>query len=190
VLAGAVVSKLITYAITLTTAATLFAHGTHEIDTAEDAAKALEPIAGAAASWLFALGVIGTGMLAVPVLACSCAYATAEMRRWNASLQEHPKLAPKFYAVLLLATLLGVGLIYAGVPVVKMLFWASVLNGLLAPVAILLVVLLTRSSAVMGKHANPPWLTMLGWVSVLVTGAAALAMLASLAIAPEATASP
>lgn len=190
VLAGAAVSKLITYAITLTTAATLFAHGRHEISTAEDAAKALEPIAGAAASWLFALGVIGTGMLAVPVLACSCAYAVSEMRRWNASLEERPKLAPKFYAVLLLATLLGVGLIYAGVPVVKMLFWASVLNGLLAPAAILLVVLLTRSRAVMGEHANPRWLTGLGWLSVAVTGIAALALVASLVLVPEATAGP
>lgn len=190
VLAGSFVSKLITYAITLTTAATLYAHGRHQIGTAEDAAAALEPIAGPAASWLFALGVIGTGMLAVPVLASSCAYAVAEMRRWNASLEEPPRLAPKFYAVLLLATLIGVGLIYAGVPVVKMLFWTSVLNGLLAPVAILLVVLLTRNPAVMGDHANPPWLTGLGWASVIVTGAAALTMLAILAVAPEATAGP
>lgn len=190
VAAGAFVSKLITYAITLTTAATLFAHGRREIATAEDAAKTLEPIAGPAAAWLFALGVIGTGMLAVPVLACSSAYAVSEMRRWNASLEEPPKLAPKFYTVLLIATLLGVGLIYAGVPVVRMLFWASVLNGLLAPVAILLVVLLTRSREIMGEHVNPGWLTALGWASVAVTGAAAVAMLASFAIAPEATANP
>lgn len=190
VTAGSIVSKLITYAITLTTAATLFTHGQHRISTAEDAAKALEPIAGAAASWLFALGVIGTGMLAVPVLAASCAHAVSEMRRWKASLEEQPKLAPKFYAVMLLATLLGVGLIYAGVPVVTMLFWASVLNGLLSPVAILLVLLMTRSQAMMGEHANSRGLNLLGWLAVFVTGSAALAMLTSLLLMPEATASP
>jgi NRAMP (natural resistance-associated macrophage protein)-like metal ion transporter len=107
VLAGSVVSKLITYFITLTTAATLFAHGQNEIRTAKDVAASLQPFAGDAAYLLFALGVLGTGLLAVPVLAGSCAYAWSEAFRWRASLDEKPHFAPKFYAVLLLAVAIG-----------------------------------------------------------------------------------
>lgn len=177
---GSVAAKIITYAVTLTAAATLFARGQKEIQTARDAAAALEPAAGAAATWLFALGIVGTGLLAVPVLAGSCAYAISEAMAWRASLEEKPRLAPKFYGVLAVAVAVGVGLLWAGLNVVQMLFWASVLNGLLAPVTVLLALLLTRNPAVMGDRVNPGWISALGWVSVLVTGAAALALVASM----------
>lgn len=180
VFAGAFISKLITYFITLTTAATLFAAGKHQIHSAKEAAAALEPIAGPAASWLFALGVIGTGILAVPVLAGSSAYAVSEAMRWRASLEDNPGSAPQFYAVLGVSMLLGTVLIYAGLNIVQLLFWASVCNGLLAPAAILLVLLLTRNPKVMGNRVNPSWMNWLGGLSVVVTGAAAIAMLASL----------
>ena len=180
VFAGAFISKLITYFITLTTAATLFAAGKHQINTAKEAAMALEPIAGPAAAWLFALGVIGTGILAVPVLAGSSAYAVLEAMHWRASLEDSPGSAPQFYAVLGLSMLLGTLLIYAGLNIVQLLFWASVLNGLLAPPAILVVLLLTRNPKVMGDRVNPSWMNWLGGLSVLLTGAAAIAMLASL----------
>ena len=180
VYAGSLVSKLITYCITLTTAATLFAHGRREIATAKDAAAALEPIAGPAATWLFAVGVIGTGLLAVPVLAGSSAYAVAEALRWRASLEEKPPLAPKFYGVIAASIAVGLALIYFGLNVVQMLFWASVLNGILAPACIALLLVLTSRPEVMGKRVNPRWLTAVGWVSVLVTAAAAASMVVSL----------
>lgn len=182
VYAGSVVSKLITYCITLTAAATLFAHGRKEISSAKDAAAALEPVAGEAATWLFAIGVIGTGLLAIPVLAGSSAYAVAEALRWRASLEEKPRLAPGFYGVVAASVIVGLALIYFGFNAVQMLFWASVLNGLLAPVCIVLVLILTSRRDVMGGRVNPPWLRRLGWLSVLVTGSAAIAMLISLAL--------
>ena len=181
VFTGSLISKLITYFITLTTAATLFAHGQKHIETAKDAAMALKPFAGPAASWLFALGVIGTGLLAIPTLAGSCAYAVSEALRWRASLEEKPSLAPKFYSVLALSLVLGMALIYLKLNVVQMLFWASIFNGLLAPPSILLVLLLTNSRKVMGPRVNPGWVRVFGWLSVILTGAAALGMLITLA---------
>lgn len=177
VLAGSVVSKLITYFITLTTAATLFGHGQREIKTAKDAAAALQPFAGEGASLLFALGVLGTGLLAVPVLAGSCAYAWSEALRWRASLDEKPHFAPNFYAVLLLAVAVGLAFIYLGLDIVRMLFWASILNGLLAPICILLVVMLTSSRKVMGDRASRGWLRAGGWISFFATAAAAVALI-------------
>lgn len=181
VFAGSLVSKLITYFITLTAAATLFTHGRRHIESAEQAAAALQPIAGPAASWLFALGVIGTGMLAIPALAGSSAYAVAEAMRWQASLQDKPRFAAEFYAVLLVSMLLGLGLLLTGFNVVQMLFWASVFNGLLAPPSILLVVLLARSRKIMGARIAPLWMRGVGWITVAATGAAAIALLASFA---------
>ncbi len=177
---GSFISKLITFFITLTAAAALFAHGKKEIGTARDAAAALAPIAGPAASWLFALGVIGTGLLAIPTLAGSSAYAVSEAFRWKGSLEEKPAVTPRFYGVLALSTLFGLALIYLGLNVVQMLFWASILNGLLAPPSIALVLLLTRNPAVMGSRVNPPWMNWLGWITLALTSAAAMGMLVSL----------
>ncbi|MCU1302799.1 MAG: natural resistance-associated macrophage protein, partial [Candidatus Sulfotelmatobacter sp.] len=179
VFTGAFISKLITYFITLTTAATLFAHGHRQIETAKDAAAALNPIAGPAAYWLFALGVIGTGLLAIPTLAGSSAYAVAEALRWRASLEEKPSLAPKFYTVLAISMLLGMSLIYLHFNVVQMLFWASIFNGILAPPSIALVVLLTSNPHVMAGRVNSKSLQALGWISVALTAATAMALLVS-----------
>jgi len=179
VFTGAFISKLITYFITLTTAATLYAHGTTQIKTAKDAAAALGPIAGGAASVLFAMGVIGTGLLAIPTLAGSSAYAIAEAFRWRASLEATVSIAPKFYAVLVISGLLGLGLIYSGISPVQMLFWASVFNGLLAPPSMALVILLTRNAQVMGERVNAMWMNWCGWLAVLLTSAAALGVFAT-----------
>lgn len=179
VFTGSLISKLITYFITLTTAAALFAHGKTQITTAQDAASALGPIAGVGAKWLFAAGVIGTGLLAIPTLAGSSAYAVAETFRWRASLEDKVAIAPKFYRVLAISALLGVGLIYAGLQPIRMLFWASVFNGLLAPPSIALVILLTRNPAVMGQRVNAPWMNWCGWIALALTTIAALGMLAS-----------
>jgi len=177
VLTGSLISKVITYFITLTTAATLFAHGKTNISTAKEAASALGPIAGPAASALFAIGIIGTGLLAIPALAGSAAYATSEAFRWRASLEAKVTIAPKFYAVLVISALIGLGLLYFGLNPIQMLFWASVFNGLLAPPSVLLVILLTRNPEIMGDRVNKWWMNWCGWFVLVVITAAAIAML-------------
>jgi NRAMP (natural resistance-associated macrophage protein)-like metal ion transporter len=176
VLTGMFFSNFVMYFIILTTAATLHAHGITKIDTASQAAEALKPLAGKGAYWLFTLGLIGTGMLGVPVLAGSSAYAISEAMSWGASLDRKPKLAPKFYGVLAVAMVLGVGLDYVGLDAVKMLFWSAVANGVLAPPLIVLVVLLTTDRTVMGDLVNPPLLKWAGWLAAVVMTAAAAAM--------------
>jgi Mn2+/Fe2+ NRAMP family transporter len=176
VLFGMFFSNLVMYFIILTTAATLHAHGLTQIATARQAAEALRPLAGGGAYWLFTLGLIGTGMLGVPVLAGSCAYAVAEAMAWGGSLDRRPRVAPRFYAVLGIAMALGLALDYAHVEAVKMLFWSAVANGILAPPLIVLVVLLTGDRAVMGDRINPPLLRWIGWAAAIVMTAAAAAM--------------
>ena len=168
VLTGIFFSHLVMYFIILTSAATLHANGHITISGARDAAEALRPLAGDGAYWLFSLGLIGAGMLGVPVLAGSCAYAVAEAADWAGSLDVHPPLAHGFYAVIAIAMALGLGLDFAGLDAVKMLFWAAVLNGVLAPPLLILVVLLTSRVDVMGEHRNGPVLRWLGWTCAAV----------------------
>jgi NRAMP (natural resistance-associated macrophage protein)-like metal ion transporter len=127
---GMFFSNCIMYFIILTTAATLHAHGQTDITTARQAAEALRPLAGNGAYLLFTLGLIGTGMLGVPVLVGSCAYAVAEGAAWHGSMADKPKRARKFYAVMAFAMVLGLVLNYLGFNAVKMLFWSAVINGL------------------------------------------------------------
>lgn len=174
---GMFFSNLIMYFIILTTAATLHAHGQVNITTAKQAAEALRPLAGNGAYLLFTLGLIGTGMLGVPVLVGSCAYAVAEGAAWRGSMDDDPKRSRKFYAIMVIAMLLGSALNYLGFNPVKMLFWSAVINGLLAPPLIFLVVLLTSSRNVMGKYVNPAVLKYLGWITFAVMSAAAIGMI-------------
>jgi NRAMP (natural resistance-associated macrophage protein)-like metal ion transporter len=176
VVTGMFFSNLIMYFIILTTAATLHAHGKTTISTAQDAAEALRPLAGSGAYWLFSLGLIGAGMLGVPVLAGSSAYAVSESAMWRGSLSDPPDLSRKFYGVIAVGLVLGLVLDYAGFNAVSMLFWAAVLNGVLAPPLIVIVLLLTSNPAIMGKRSNPLWLAALGWVTVAVMTAASAAM--------------
>jgi NRAMP (natural resistance-associated macrophage protein)-like metal ion transporter len=176
VLTGIFVSHLVMYLIILTSAATLHAHGTTTITTARDAAEALRPLAGDGAYLLFSLGLIGAGMLGVPVLAGSCAYAIAEAADWVGSLGVEPRLAHGFYAVIAVAMALGLGLDFAGLNAVKMLFWAAVVNGALASPLLILVVLLTSRNDVMGEHRNGTLLRWLGWTCALVMLAATIVM--------------
>ncbi len=178
VVTGMFFSNLVMYFIILTTAATLHAHGMKNIETARQAAEALRPLAGNGAYWLFTLGLVGTGMLGVPVLAGSCAYAIAEAARWRAaSLNNKLYLARRFYGVIAVSMLVGLALNYAGFNAVKMLFWSAVLNGVLAPPLVILVVLLTSDKKVMGKRANAPGAQVLGWICAGFMSAAAVAML-------------
>jgi NRAMP (natural resistance-associated macrophage protein)-like metal ion transporter len=177
VVTGMLFSNAVMYFIILTTAATLHAHGKNTIETAQQAALALLPLAGPGAYWLFSLGVIGTGMLAVPVLAGSCAYAIAEAAAWRGTLDVPPQRAGRFYAVIGAAILAGLALNFAHLNAITMLFWSAVVNGVLAPPLILLVVLMTGDRRVMGQAVAPPLLRGLGWVTCVAMTAAALGML-------------
>ena len=176
---GMFFSNLIMYFIILTTAATLHAHGKTTISTARDAAEALRPLAGAGAYWLFSLGLIGAGMIGVPVLAGSSAYAVAEAAVWRGSLADRSDRAREFYGVIAVGLALGLALNYAGFNAVSMLFWAAVLNGVLAPPLIVIVLLLTSNPAIMGSRSNPRWLAVLGWITVVVMTLASVAMFVS-----------
>jgi Mn2+/Fe2+ NRAMP family transporter len=180
VVTGMFFSNVVMYFIILTTAATLHAHGQTDITTARQAAEALEPLAGAGAYWLFTLGLIGTGMLGVPVLAGSCAYAVAEAEGWRGSLDDRPRLARRFYAVVVVSVLVGLILNFAGLNAVAMLFWSAVLNGVLAAPLVVLVVLLTSDHVVMGKRVNPPLLRWLGWATAVVMMTATIGMFVTL----------
>ena len=176
VLTGMFASNAIMYFIILTTAATLHATGHTSIATAQQAAEALRPVAGAAAYWLFTLGLIGTGMLAVPVLAGSCAYAIAEAAAWRGSLDRRPWQAGRFYLVLTTSVVLGIAITYVGLDAIKLLFTTAVINGVLAPPLILVVLLLTSDRTVMGDATNSRALSVLGWIALVVMVAAALGL--------------
>ena len=176
VMTGMFASNAIMYFIILTTAATLHAHGQTSIATAREAAEALRPVAGAGAYWLFTLGLIGTGFLAVPVLAGSCAYAIAEASAWRGSLDRRPNRARKFYGVLAVAMALGIGLNYAGLNAIALLFTTAVINGVLAPPLILIVLLLTNDKKVMGPAVNSRPLAIFGWLAFAVMVAAVLGL--------------
>ena len=179
VVTGMLASNFIMYYIILTTAATLNAHGIVKIDTAKQAAEALRPLAGNAAYLLFTLGLIGTGMLGVPVLAGSCAYAISEAAAWRGSLEKKPRGARKFYGVLGVAMAFGLAIDYAGLDAVKMLFWSAVTNGVLAPPLILLILLLTSDRNVMGSRVSSRTERTLGWLTFVLMTGAAVAMFAA-----------
>jgi len=176
VITGMFASNAIMYFIIVTTAATLHAHGQTSISTAREAAEALRPLAGAGAYWLFTLGLIGTGILAVPVLAGSCAYAIAEAAAWRGSLNRRPSQAKKFYVVLAVAMALGIALNYAGLNAIALLFTTAVINGVLAPPLILIVTLLTGDRTVMGDAVNSRLLGFFGWATFAVMVVAALGL--------------
>lgn len=177
VLTGAVLSNAIMYFIILTTGATLHLHGQTHIATTQQAAEALRPLAGPATYLLFTLGIVGTGMLSVPVLAGSTAYAIADAARWPGSLRYRPSRAPQFYGVMAAAFVVALALNFAGMNVVKMLFWSAVLSGLLAPPLIVLIVLMASDSAVMGRHRASRGLRLLGWLTAAVMTFAAVGLL-------------
>jgi NRAMP (natural resistance-associated macrophage protein)-like metal ion transporter len=177
VVTGMFASNFVMYFIILTTAATLHSHGIVKIETAKQAAEALRPLAGRGAYLLFTLGLIGTGMLGVPVLAGSCAYAIAEAAAWRGSLERKPRGAKKFYGVLAAAMTIGLVINYMGLDAVKMLFWSAVVNGVLAPPLILLVLLLTSDPKVMGDRVSSKMERMLGWGTFVVMTAAAAGLL-------------
>jgi NRAMP (natural resistance-associated macrophage protein)-like metal ion transporter len=171
---GMLLSNVVRYFIILATAATLHQAGRTRIETAADAAAALRPLAGDAATVLMAPGLIGTGVLAVPVLTGSAAYAVCETFGWRCSLDAKPARAKEFYLVLGAATLGGLLINLAGVSPMAALFWTAVLNGFLAPPLLLVILLVANNKAVLGDRVNGVALNVLGWLTALVMfGAAA-----------------
>jgi Mn2+/Fe2+ NRAMP family transporter len=176
---GMFLSNTISWFILVTVAATLHAHGVTNIATSAQAAQALRPIAGPLAYLLFALGIIGTGMLAVPVLAGSAAYAVGEALHWKTGLGRLPHQAKAFYGTIAVATLLGVGFNLAPVDPIKALFWSAVLNGVIAVPVMVVTMLMARSPRVMGRFVLPLPLTLVGWLATVVMAAVAAMMFAT-----------
>jgi len=175
VTAGILFSNLVMFFIMLTTGATLHASGRREIETAREAAEALRPLAGDGAYLLFGVGLIGTGLLAVPILAASASFAIAEVFGWRSGLDLTPRRGRYFYIVFGGAVIAGMALNLAGTSPIRMLFLSALLNGLLAPPLLLLVMLVGSNPAVMGKSTNGPWLNALGWLTTALMFAAAVA---------------
>jgi Mn2+/Fe2+ NRAMP family transporter len=173
---GMFFSNLIMYFIILASGATLFQAGQTHITSAADAAEALRPLAGDAAALLLAIGLIGSGFLAVPVLTGSSAYAVAETCGWTSGLSRKPRDARGFYGVIAGATVFGVLFNFLGINPIDALFWTAVLNGFLAPPLLVLVMLVANDRAIMGARANGRWLNLVGWGTTTVMFMAAIGL--------------
>ena len=179
-LTGMAFSSIVSLAIVFATAATLHANGIRDIETSAQAAEALRPIAGNFAFALFALGIIGTGLLAVPVLAGSAAYAVTEMFGISGSLDAKPTKARLFYGTIAVTTLLGVSLQYVGIDPARALYWAAVVNGVLAAPLMVMMMLIVRNPRAMGRLTLGPRATITGWFATLVMAGATIIFFATL----------
>lgn len=174
---GMVFSQVIMFFIIITTAATLFAHGIADINTAPQAALALRPLAGNFAYLLFAAGIMGTGLLAVPVLAGSASYAVSESVGWSVGLGNKLKKSYGFYGVIAFSTIIGLGINYIGIDPIKALYYSAVLNGLIAPPLMVFILLISNSKKIMGQYVNGKLTNMLGWMTILIMGGIGIALL-------------
>ncbi len=175
---GMGMSNVVAFFIILTTAVTLHAHGVKNIATAAQAATALRPIAGDFAFSLFSLGIIGTGLLAVPVLAGSAAYGVAEAMRWKFGMERKLAEVTKFYAVIAAAMLAGLVMNFIGVDPIKALFWTAVINGVVAVPLIIVIMLMASRPVVMGQFIIPACLKWGGWMTAAFMTACTVAMFA------------
>jgi Mn2+/Fe2+ NRAMP family transporter len=176
---GMAISNLVAMAIIVTAAATLHAHGTTDVQTSQQAAEALRPVAGRFAFLIFALGIIGTGFLAVPVLAGSAAYAIGEARKWPVGLARKPMEARAFYGTLTLATLIGTIINFLPVDPIRTLYWSAVINGVTAAPIMTLIMLLASSRKVMGRFTLSPPLKIIGWLATVVMGVSVVGLVAT-----------
>ena len=178
-LVGMAVSNLIAIAIIMTTAATLHSTGKTDIESSAQAAEALKPVAGAFAELIFALGIIGTGLLAIPVLAGATAYAIGEGRKWPVGLSRKPKEAVAFYGVLALSVALDIALNFTTIDPIKALYWSAVINGVLAAPAMIIMMLLVRRKSVMGNLVVKGPVYWLGWLATAAMGLCIVGMAVS-----------
>jgi len=179
---GMIFSNCIAFFIILTTAAVLNANGVKNIDTAAQAAEALRPLAGDITFALFALGIIGTGLLAIPVLAGAAAYGVAEVAGWPATLEARATKAKGFYAVIGAATVIGFALNFTGIGPIKMLIWSAVINGIVAVPIMATMMLIVGNAKVMGRFKAKPTLEIAGWLGTALMAVAVVALLVSLII--------
>jgi len=168
VFSGMLLSNLVMFFIIATSATVLFGSGITEINTAADAAAALRPFAGDSAFLLFALGIVGTGLLAIPILAGSASYAVSESFGWKFGFSHKRKQASAFYGVIIVAILLGIALNFIGLDPIKTLIYAAILNGLVAPIIIFFLMRISQSEKIMGRFKNGFWGNFLGWLTFAV----------------------
>ena len=174
---GMVLCNVVFYFVIVSAAATLHRTGNTNIQSAADAAIALEPLAGSAAKYLFGLGLIGVGFLAVPVLTGSAAYAVAEAFNWECKLDDKPHQAKRFYAVIAASTIVGVLINFAGINPISALFWTAVINGVVSPPLLVIIMLVSNNKTVMGRNVNGTTANIVGWLAAVVMFAAAIGML-------------
>jgi len=179
---GMAASNFVALFIIITTAATLNSHGVTDIQTSEQAAQALRPIAGIFAFAVFAVGIIGTGMLAIPVLAGSAAYAVGEALALPIGLARQPHEAKAFYATIAIATLLGVGINFSPIDPIKALFWSAVINGVVAVPVMVIIMIMAMQPKVMRQFILPLPLCFIGWLATAVMALVVIALVASLAM--------
>ena len=177
---GMLVSNVVMFFIIAACAATLFTHGITDITSASQAALALKPFAGNYAYVLFALGIIGAGLLAVPILAGSAAYTFAESLQWKSGLYRKLSDARAFYGVFIFSMFIGLAINYIGVDPIKDLIYSAVVNGLVAPIILILIVQMTSKKKIMGNWTNHPAITTLGWVVIIIMIVSGVATVASL----------
>ncbi len=173
---GMFLSNVVMYFIILATAATLFKAGETDISSAADAAEALRPLAGDAATVLLAVGLIGAGFLAVPILSGSAAYGVAEAFGWRHGLDTRPGRAKEFYGVIAVATLVGMLINFSGINTIDALVWTAVINGFVAPPLMVLIMLISNNRSIMGDRTNSLPINILGWIATAAMFAAATAL--------------
>jgi len=173
---GMALSNLVALCIVVTAGATLNAHGHTDIQTSAEAAEALRPIAGPFAFALFALGIIGTGLLALPVLAGSAAYALGEAMGWKVGLAQKANRAPAFYGAIAVAGLIGVVMNFSPIDPIRALFWSAVINGIVAVPIMTIMMLISRRRDIMGEFTLPMYLQALGWLATVAMGATVVAL--------------
>jgi Mn2+/Fe2+ NRAMP family transporter len=177
---GMAISNLIALFIIITSAATLNAAGVTDVQSSTQAAEALRPLAGPFAFALFALGIIGTGLLAIPVLAGSAAYAVGEARRWPTGLARQPLEAKAFYVTIAIATLLGVAMNFVSIDPIKALFWSAVINGVVAVPLMAVVMVMAMHKRIMGRFTIGLGLVAVGWLATAVMAATVVGMVGTL----------
>jgi Mn2+/Fe2+ NRAMP family transporter len=179
ILIGMIFSNVVMYFIILSTGASLYHAGQHDIDTAAQAAEALRPLAGRGASTLFALGIVGVGFLAVPVMTTGAAYDLAQSLGWKASLHATASETPRFYWLIAIVTVVAVALNFAGFNPMRALVWAGIVQGFSTPPLLLLIMLMTNDRRIMGEHTNRLGLNILGWVTKAVIFLASVGLVVS-----------
>jgi Mn2+/Fe2+ NRAMP family transporter len=177
---GMLLSNIVMFFIIAACGGILFKQGITHIETAAQAAEALRPFAGDATYFLFAIGLIGTGLLAIPVLAGSTSYALAESFRWKEGLYQNLQQAYAFYGTIIISMLVGLGINFVGIDPIKALLYSAVANGLVAPLILLLIILISSNKKIMGRWVNRKPVTIIGWITFLLMTVAGAATIVSI----------